>query len=154
MLKATRRSFTGQPLSLTPCKSAAQNARDNKTTPLGKDIPKREEASVGSTTNHKYKQTFFNEHPELKGKVVVHHAIEQQVLKRYPGLFKADEIHSLENLRGIPKGDINSRIHLSEIRVSWNEFYRTHPTATRQQVLDHVTEVEHMLGNWFNPRIR
>ncbi|MYV40169.1 type IV secretion protein Rhs [Streptomyces sp. SID1328] len=142
------------PLGLTPCKSAAQNAKDNQTTPLGKDIPKREEASVGSTTNHKYKQTFFNEHPELKGKVVVHHAIEQQVLKRYPGLFKADEIHSLENLRGIPKGDINSRIHLSEIRVSWNEFYRTHPTATRQQILDHVTKVDDMLGNWFSPRIR
>ncbi|MFF1285755.1 putative T7SS-secreted protein [Streptomyces sp. NPDC058299] len=142
------------PLGLTPCKSAAQNAKDNNTTPLGKDIPKREEATVGSTTNHNYKQTFFNAHPELKGKVVVHHAIEQQVLKRYPGVFKADEMHSLENLRGIPKGDINSRIHLSEIRVSWNEFYRTHPTATRQEILDHVTKVDDMLGHWFSPRIR
>ncbi|MFI8242604.1 putative T7SS-secreted protein [Streptomyces sp. NPDC085866] len=142
------------PLGLTPCQTAAQNAKDNKTTPLGEEIPTREKASVGSTKNHNYKQTFFNEHPELKGKVVVHHAIEQQVLKKYPNLFKADEIHSLENLRGIPKGDINSRIHLSEIRVSWNEFYRTHPTATRQQVLDHVTKVDDMLGHWFSPRIR
>ncbi|MGW1006486.1 putative T7SS-secreted protein [Streptomyces sp. NPDC002520] len=142
------------PLGLTPCQTAAQNAKDKKTTPLGKEIPTREEGSVGSTKNHNYKQTFFNEHPELKGKVVVHHAIEQQVLKKYPGLFKADEIHSLENLRGIPKGDINSRIHLSEIRVSWNEFYRTHPTATRQQILDHVTKVDDMLGHWFSPRIR
>ncbi|MFE5171403.1 MULTISPECIES: putative T7SS-secreted protein [unclassified Streptomyces] len=142
------------PLGLTPCEDAAENAKANKTTPLGKEIPTRDEGSVGSTTNHKYKQTFFNEHPQLKGKVVVHHAIEQQVLKRYPGLFSPDEIHSLENLRGIPKGDINSRIHLSEIRVSWNEFYRTHPNPTRQEVLDHVTQVDDSLGNWFNPRIR
>ncbi|MGW2858191.1 putative T7SS-secreted protein [Streptomyces sp. NPDC001205] len=144
------------PLGLNPCLDAAKNAKDNKTTPLGREIPTREEGSVGNAPDHKYKKTFFNEHPELKGKVVVHHAIEQQVLKRYPGLFGPDEIHSLENLRGIPKGDINSRIHLSEIRVAWNEFYRDHPaaTVTRQQVLDHVTKVDDMLGHWFNPRIR
>jgi transposase len=35
--------------------------------------------------------------------------------EHFLGLFKAGEIHSLENLRGIPKGDINSRIHLSEV---------------------------------------
>lgn len=142
------------PFGLTPCKDAAKNAKDKQTTPLGKEIPTREEGSVGSTADHKYKRTFFNEHPELKGKVVVHHAIEQQVLKRYPGLFSADEIHSLENLRGIPKGDINSKVHLSDIRVSWNEFYRTHSNPTRQDVLDHVTHVDDKLGNWFSPRIR
>ncbi|MFE6767210.1 hypothetical protein [Streptomyces sp. NPDC057689] len=136
------------------CKNAAKNAKDKQTTPLGKEIPTREEGSVGSTADHKYKRTFFNEHPELKGKVVIHHAIDQQVLKRYPGLFSADEIHSLENLRGIPKGDINSRVHLSDIRVSWNEFYRTHPNPTRQDVLDHVTHVDDKVGNLFSPRIR
>ncbi|MEU3225961.1 RHS repeat-associated core domain-containing protein [Streptomyces sp. NPDC006976] len=142
------------PFGLTPCKDAAKNAKDKQTTPLGKEFPTREEGSVGSTADHKYKRTFFNEHPELKGKVVVHHAIEQQVLKRYPGLFSADEIHSLENLRGIPKGDINSKVHLSDIRVSWNEFYRTHSNPARQDVLDHVTHVDDKLGNWFSPRIR
>nr|WP_309506020.1 RHS repeat-associated core domain-containing protein [Streptomyces sp. LP11] len=142
------------PLGLTPCKAAAQIAKDNHTTPLGKEVPTREEASVGNATSHNYKKNFFDEHPELKGKVVVHHAIEQQVLKRYPGLFTADEMHSIENLRGIPKGDINSKIHLSEIRVSWNDFYRTHPTATRQEILDQASKVDDMLGHWFSPRIR
>lgn len=51
-------------------------------------------------------------------------------------------------------GDINSKFHLSDIRVSWNEFYRTHPNPTRQDVLDHVTHVDDKLGNWFSPRIR
>lgn len=62
-----------------------------------------------------YKKTFFNEYPDLKGSVVVHHAIEQQILKRHSNLFSLEEIHALENLRGIPK-EINSDIHLSKIR--------------------------------------
>ncbi|MFJ8186185.1 RHS repeat-associated core domain-containing protein [Streptomyces sp. NPDC096105] len=142
------------PLGLTPCEDAARLAAARNETVLGPNVPTRVEASLGSTTSHNYKKTFFDAHPHLKGKVVVHHAIEQQVLKRYPGLFSADEMHSLENLRGIPKGDINSRIHLSQIRVEWNKFYDANPNPTRQQVLDQVTKVDDMLGNWFSPRIR
>ncbi|MGW0470268.1 RHS repeat-associated core domain-containing protein [Streptomyces coeruleorubidus] len=142
------------PLGLTPCEDAARQAAARNETVLGPNVPTRTEASVGSTTSHSYKKTFFEAHPELKGKVVVHHAIEQQVLKRYPGLFSADELHSLENLRGIPKGDINSRVHLSQIRVEWNRFYEANPNPSRQEVLDHVTRVDDMLGNWFSPRIR
>jgi RHS repeat-associated protein len=142
------------PLGLTPCEDAAKQAAARKESVLGPNVPTRAEASVGSATSHSYKKTFFSANPMLKGKVVVHHAIEQQVLNRYPGLFSADEIHSLENLRGIPKGDINSRIHLSHIRVEWNRFYDAHPNPTRQEVLDHVTRVDDMLGNWFSPRIR
>jgi RHS repeat-associated protein len=142
------------PLGLTPCEDAAKLAAARKETVLGKEVPTRSEASVGNATSHSYKKTFFDAHPHLKGKVVVHHAIEQQILKRYPGLFSADEIHSLENLRGIPKGDINSRIHLSQIRVEWNRFYDAHPNPTKQEVLDHATRVDDMLGNWFSPRIR
>lgn len=142
------------PLGLTPCEDAAKLAAARNETVLGPNVPTRAEASVGSTTSHNYKKTFFDAHPHLKGKVVVHHAIEQQVLKKYPGLFSADELHSLENLRGIPKGDINSKIHLSQIRVEWNRFYDANPNPTRREVLDQVTKVDDMLGNWFSPRIR
>ncbi|MFJ4819920.1 DUF6531 domain-containing protein [Streptomyces sp. NPDC088801] len=142
------------PLGLTPCEDAARQAAARNETVLGPNVPARTEASVGSAASHNYKKTFFEAHPGLKGKVVVHHAIEQQVLKRYPGLFSADEMHSLENLRGIPKGDINSRVHLSQIRVEWNRFYEANPNPTRQEVLDQVTRVDDMLGNWFSPRIR
>ncbi|MFC9848367.1 DUF6531 domain-containing protein [Streptomyces sp. NPDC060223] len=142
------------PLGLTPCEEAAKQAAARNESVLGPNVPTRAEASVGSTTSHSYKKTFFAAHPGLKGKVVVHHAIEQQVLNRYPGLFSADEMHSLENLRGIPKGDINSRVHLSQIRVEWNRFYDSNPNPTRQEVLDQVTRVDDMLGNWFSPRIR
>jgi len=43
-----------------------------------------------------YRGTFFSVNPELRGKVIVHHSIEQQVLRRpeTAGLFTDEEIHS------------------------------------------------------------
>ncbi|WP_328468402.1 HINT domain-containing protein [Actinoplanes sp. NBC_00393] len=121
-------------------------------------IPTRKPAVVGNANgSHDYKENFFSQNTEfdkLRGKVVVHHAIEQGIVKKYPGMFTADELHSVENLRGIPKGAINSNIHLSAIRLSWNAFYKANPNATKQQVLDHATKVDDMLGQWFEPRIR
>ena len=78
---------------------------------------------LGHATSANYRGTFFKAHPELEGKVVVHHRVEQQVLTRYPGRFTKAEIHSLENLRGIPKL-ANPDLHLSGIRREWNAFYR------------------------------
>ncbi|MEY9418060.1 hypothetical protein ABIF69_004502 [Bradyrhizobium japonicum] len=97
-----------------------------------------------------YRGTFFKAFPKLKGKVVVHHSIERQILTRYPGLFSEGELHLLENLRGIPK-TINPDLHLSKIRKLWNEFYRTHPTATRQQVFAMRSKIDKLLGSSFTP---
>ncbi|MGW1073894.1 DUF6531 domain-containing protein [Streptomyces sp. NPDC002537] len=120
----------------------------------GAGIPTRTPASVGHSATDNYKKNFFDANPDLKGKVVVHHAIEQQVLRRYPGLFSSGELHSLENLRGIPKGAVNSAVHLSEIRILWNRFYESHPNPTRQEVLDYATHVDDNVGHWFTPRVR
>jgi len=100
----------------------------------------------------KYTDTFFAAHPELEGKVWVHHSIEQQVLKRYPGLFSEAEVHALENLRGIPKSVVND-LHLSKIRVAWNEFYRTFGNGmpTRQQVIDYAKMLDKRFGASFSP---
>ncbi len=54
---------------------------------------------------------------------VIHHAVEQQVLRRFPGAFTRAEINSLSRLRAIPRGIFNSRVHLSRIRRMWNELY-------------------------------
>ena len=54
---------------------------------------------------------------------VIHHAIEQQARKKFPHLFAIEEIHAATNLRAILKGPFNSRVHLSRIRVLWNQFY-------------------------------
>jgi hypothetical protein len=79
--------------------------------------------------------------------------VEQQVMRRYPGRFTLSEMHSLENLRGIPKGQVNSRVHLSAIRKEWNQFYKNHPNATKQQILDHATRVDLKFGTNFNPSV-
>ena len=64
---------------------------------------------------------FFEE--ELSQANIIHHAIEQQVRKRFPDLFKLEEIHAGENLRAILRGAFNSEVHLSRIRILWNSFY-------------------------------
>src|SRR5262249_45194213 len=103
-------------------------------------------ASAGSD----YRETFFAAYPTLPGQVVVHHAIEQQVLRRYPGLFTEAEIHALGNLRGIPK-NMNPDLHLSQIRKAWNEFYRANANPTRQQVQDFAQKLDQQLGATFEP---
>ena len=104
-------------------------------------------------TNLNYKEVFFREHPELRGEVVVHHEIEQQVLRRPEtnGLFSEAEIHSYENLRGIPK-TVNSEIHLSKIRKEWNEFYKQNPVPTKHQLIEKRLEIDKKYGDNFNPQ--
>lgn len=110
------------------------------------------QACFGAACNNNYKATFFAANPETKGKVVVHHAVEQQTLKRQPDVVTESEIHSLENLRGIPN-ELNSDIHLSKIRIEWNEFYRRNPNATKQELLDKATEIDLKYGRQFNPPV-
>jgi hypothetical protein len=85
--------------------------------------------------------------------VIVHHAVEQQALTRYPGTVSAAEIHSLENLRGISK-ETNVELHLSQIRREWNQFYRQHPNATKEQLLRKATEIDKKYGNQFIPPVK
>jgi RHS repeat-associated protein len=98
-----------------------------------------------------YKKVFFTENPDLKGKVVVHHGIEQQTLKRYPNLLNETEIHSIDNLRGIPL-KLNSDLHLRKIRKEWNNFYRAHPNPTKDQLIQKRLEIDSKYGNLFNPK--
>ncbi|NTD97586.1 hypothetical protein G6M26_08795 [Agrobacterium tumefaciens] len=107
----------------------------------------------GVLVHNGYRKNFFEENPSLKGEVVVHHAIEQQILKKYPGLFTKDELDKLNNLRGIPK-DVNNTLHLSTIRKAWNRFYKQYPNATKQEIQDFADVVDDLYGSQFNPPIR
>jgi hypothetical protein len=75
------------------------------------------------------------------------------VLKKYPDLFTEDELHALENLRGIPN-DRNSELHLRAIRNEWNQFYDRNPNATREQILKKAAEIDTKYGSQFNPPIK
>jgi hypothetical protein len=111
-------------------------------------------ASLGEAASNDYKATFFKANPTLEGEVVVHHAIEQQVLTKFPGVLTEAEIHSLENLRAIPKS-INSELHLSQIRVEWNRFYKpfieSGTSPTKAQLLEKATEIDLKYGSQFTP---
>jgi hypothetical protein len=78
-------------------------------------------ATFGQATTKDYPSIFYAENPELEGGVEVHQAVEQQTLKRYPGIVSKAEMHSIENLCGIPK-EISSDLHQSQIRREWNQF--------------------------------
>jgi hypothetical protein len=62
-------------------------------------------------------------------------------------------MHSLENLRGIPR-HLNSKLHLRQIGREWARFYRENPTATRRQLLQKATEIDAKYGSQFNPPIK
>ncbi|MBQ0926658.1 putative T7SS-secreted protein [Saccharopolyspora endophytica] len=102
-----------------------------------------------------YRENFFEAYPDLKGQVVVHHAVEQAVItKHYPHLDIApNEMHSLDNLRGIPN-ELNSKMHLSDIRKDWTAFYKENPNATKQDLLDQATKMDDKYGHQFRPPVR
>ena len=113
-------------------------------------------AKFGNALSTDYRATFFAAHPELEGQVIVHHAVEQQVLTKFPGVLTEAEIHSLENLRGIPNG-INSEVHLSQIRIDWNNFYEQFSlngmVPTKSQLLQKATQIDAKYGLMFTPPI-
>ncbi|MCC2321357.1 hypothetical protein [Cellulomonas xiejunii] len=115
-------------------------------------------ASVGWATTTKYRATFERANPAVPMKdLVIHHAVEQQVMTRYPGLFHKYELHSMENLRGIPQ-QLNRDLHLVQVRAAWDDFYDAFAAAgrnpSRQEVFDHATRVDDLLGHHFIPRER
>lgn len=110
-------------------------------------------AKVGWTKSKNYRKTFFDANPALNSSgYVVHHSVEQRVLQKYPGLFTAEELHSLENLRGV-RSDFDINLHLKVIRAEWDNFYKAHATATRQQVLDYATHLDKKYGHLFDPPV-
>ena len=110
---------------------------------------------TATTTKIDYKKVFFDQNPDLKGQVVVHHGVEQQVLTRAEtkGLFTPEEIHAYDNLRGIPN-EVNSDVHLSKIRKEWNRFYKENVNPTKKQLLEKRLEIDQKYGNQFNPPIK
>lgn len=117
-----------------------------------KVVPAGRRAKSSRSSTSDYKKVFFDKHPGLRGKVVVHHAIEQQARKRYPGTISSKDMHSIGNLRGIPK-ERNARLHLSALRKEWNEFYRTHPTATRAELDEFAEKMDKKYGDEFQPPV-
>ncbi len=96
----------------------------------------------------------------------VHHAIELQVLDRYPGVFRADELNEFSNMRGIST-ELQSRrqLHNSKIREYWDRHYREldseisrrglregtpeYDSYVRKYLADCRDEIDYLLGQFF-----
>jgi hypothetical protein len=141
-------------VGVAPCPKAKSAATQRLVALRPPPIKKKQTSKLGTSATSNYSKTFFDANPKLKGQVVVHHAVEQQVLTKFPGVVTKSEINSLENLRGIPNS-LNSDLHLSKIRVEWNRFYKpflisgTQPT--KAQLLQKATEIDTKFGNQFKP---
>jgi hypothetical protein len=109
-------------------------------------------ATFGKALTNDYRATFFEANPGLESQVVVHHAVPQRTLMFYPDEVTESEIHSLENLRGIPN-ELNSDVHLSQIAREWNQFYKANPNATQEQLLQKATEIDLKYGGRFKPPV-
>jgi len=103
-----------------------------------------------------YRTVFYRAHPELKGTgLVIHHALPQSLRDKYPGLFKAREIHSEKYLSGIPRtAKVNGEWVHKLITDSWEKFKYENPTATRQQIMQHMHELDEEYGRYFVPPLK
>src|SRR5262249_25636149 len=88
----------------------------------------------------------------------VHHAVEQQLLTKWSTLnISASEIHSLENLRGLPPGQAGRDLH-QLITNDWENWIRDWEAAgkvpTREDVLSMAKTIDDDFGYLFIPPIR
>ncbi|MER9891705.1 hypothetical protein NKJ40_06310 [Mesorhizobium sp. M0119] len=65
-------------------------------------------------------------------------------------MFAEEELNSIENLRGINK-KVDVNLHKKVIRGEWDDFFRSHPVASRREVLDKVTDIDKKYGHLFDP---
>jgi len=103
-----------------------------------------------------YRTVFYKAYPHLKGTgLEVHHALPQSLRDKYPGLFKAKEVHSLKYLSGIPKTAIKDGESVHDLVTdSWEQFKKINTTATRQQVLEHMRKLDEEYGQFFVPPLK
>lgn len=88
--------------------------------------------STGSAVPTNYRRIYeiFHGLPEGGASgTVIHHLVEQQT-RNFVSAIDDLFLHSPVNLRAIPRGVINSVVHLSQIRIVWNRFY----TVLRQLI--------------------
>lgn len=81
----------------------------------------------------------------------VHHAVPQWVLTRHPNLgITPNQMHSLENLRGIPNGTLDH----TTITNYWEAFSNSNPNPDMDEILDYVKFIDDEFGHLMIPPVR
>ncbi|MBK8223957.1 MAG: hypothetical protein IPK73_23375 [Candidatus Obscuribacter sp.] len=95
-----------------------------------------------------YREIYLSAHPQYRNfskPFEVHHRIPQDVLTRHPKLFSHKEIHDIRNLVGIPR---DAGVH-GGIKTKWNEFFETHPSPTKEQVIEFAVKIDKKNGRHY-----
>lgn len=102
-----------------------------------------------STYNSKFKQVFS----EVSDKIgPVHHAVPKTVRTKYPQLnVTKNQMHSLENLRGIPS---DGSLDHQTITNYWQAFYNTNPDPSLQDIFEYTKFIDDEFGHLFIPPVR
>jgi hypothetical protein len=96
----------------------------------------------------------------------VHHAVELQVLDRYPGVFTEQTLNSFENMRGIATELANKKqLHNSKVRDLWDRHYSridreintrgllpgtsAYDEFVTTNLIDARDEIDYVLGQFF-----
>jgi hypothetical protein len=103
-----------------------------------------------------YSDTFYNAYPHLehmRSKIQVHHALPQRLLeKQHAGLFSAQEVNDLKYLSGISNEvRIDGKSVHQLITNSWKAWLKSNSNPTREQVLEHMRELDQEYGRFFVP---
>jgi hypothetical protein len=88
-----------------------------------------------------YRDRFYRQYPNAPRGDPIHHRIPQKA--RELDLFTAAEVDSVDNLRAVPL-DWHKKI-----TKEWGEFWRQHPNAGRQDVLDFADHIDEIYGQYF-----
>ena len=114
---------------------------------------------LGLATKLDYSKTYYETFPEINPNSIyqIHHALPQASQYR-DNLINAYQVHSIENLRGIPSD--KSWIH-GEITGRWTTWYNTKKDPdtgafnyTLQEALDFAKTIDDDYGVYFIPPVR
>ena len=108
-----------------------------------------------TTTNHL--DVFDSTFPDLRTDMQIHHAAPRALLSRYPNLsISQNQMHSIENLRGIPnslkftKPDgqvISLHQHITNL---WNTFYNNNTNVTNiSTIFNEAKKIDDQYGHLF-----
>ena len=116
---------------------------------------------TGATINHL--TNFDKAFPNVRVNMQVHHAYPRRAFTNYPQLgVTANQLHSLENLRGIKNTTLlpgtNTRLH-THITNKWQQeffpnFTQNNSVPTIQHVQDFAKIIDDEFGHLFTPPIR
>jgi hypothetical protein len=89
----------------------------------------------------------------MRSKIQVHHALPQRLLeKQHAGLFSAQEVNDLKYLSGISNEvRIDGKSVHQLITNSWKAWLKSNSNPTREQVLEHMRELDQEYGRFFVP---